>query len=173
MTDKQIKFCEEYLIDLNATQAAIRAGYSNKTANEQGSRLLANVSIRARIDAAIAQQSRRTGVNADRVVKELARIGFVNVPDVINTDKVTVKKGASEDDTAAIASVRMKVSDSEQGSSTEREIKFHDKTKALELLGRHLGMFNDKLNITGEGVVQIVDNIPDVPLPKADDKDGT
>ena len=159
LTDKQEKFVNEYLIDLNATQAAIRAGYSNKTADTQGPRLLQNVGVRTRIDAAMAEQSRRTGVNADRVIRELARIAFVNVPDVINTDKVTVKKGASEDDTAAIASVRMKVSDSEQGSSIEREIKFYDKTKALELLGRHQGMFNDKLNITGEGVVQIVDDL--------------
>lgn len=159
MTDKQIKFCEEYLIDLNATQAAIRAGYSTKTADTQGPRLLQNVGVRARIDEAMAEQSRRTGVNADRVIKELARIGFVNPTDVINTDKVTINRDASRDDTAAIASVKMKVSDSEQGSCIEREIKFHDKNKSLELLGRHLGMFNDKLNITGEGTVQIIDNL--------------
>lgn len=159
MTDKQIRFCEEYLIDLNATQAAIRAGYSPKTASEQSSRLLTNVKIRARIDEGIAEQSRRTGINADRVVRELARVGLVNPADVINTDKVTIKRDASRDDTAAIATVKVKVSDSEQGSSIEREIKFHDKNKALELLGRHLGMFNDKLNITGEGTVKIVDDI--------------
>jgi phage terminase small subunit len=159
MTDKQIRFCEEYMIDLNATQAAIRAGYSTKTAGAIGAENLGKPQIRARIDAAMAEQSRRTGVSADRVVRELARIGFINPTDVINTDKVTVKYDASRDDTAAIASVKVKLSDSEQGSSVEREIKFHDKNKALELLGRHLGMFNDKLQLSGEGVVQIVDDL--------------
>ena len=64
MTDKQARFCEEYMIDLNATQAAIRAGYSPKTANEQAARLLANVSIQNRIAQLQAEQSRRTGVSA-------------------------------------------------------------------------------------------------------------
>jgi phage terminase small subunit len=159
VTDKQIKFCEEYMIDLNATQAAIRAGYSNKTANEQGSRLLANVKIRARIDAAIAAQSRRTGINADVVIRELARVGRLNAGKVVNFGDATVKGDATDDDLAAISSVKVKTSKSDQGTTVEREVKFHDKTKALELLGRHLGMFNDKLNITGEGTVQIVDNL--------------
>ena len=74
MTDKQARFCEEYMIDLNATQAAIRAGYSPKTANEQAARLLANVSIQNRIAQLQAEQSRRTGVSADRVVRELSLI---------------------------------------------------------------------------------------------------
>ena len=76
MTKKQKRFVEEYLIDLNATQAAIRAGYSPKTANEQGARLLANVSISHAVAKAEAERSKRTGINADRVVKELARIAF-------------------------------------------------------------------------------------------------
>ena len=76
MTDKQDRFCEEYMIDLNATQAAIRAGYSPKTAREQAPRLLANVSIQNRIAQLQAEQSRRTGVSADRVVRELAKIAF-------------------------------------------------------------------------------------------------
>jgi phage terminase small subunit len=160
LTDKQVRFCEEYLIDLNATQAAIRAGYSAKSAAVTGSKLLRNANVRAYIDEALAAQSRRTGINADRVVRELARIGLVNVTDVIDTDRVTVKRDANRDDTAAISSVRMKVSDSEQGSTIEREIKFHDKNKALELLGRHLGMFNDKLTVNGTGQVVIVNDIP-------------
>lgn len=159
MRDKQKRFCEEYLIDLNATQAAIRAGYSPKTAGQIGNRLLKNVQIRARIAAARAEQSKRTGVNADRVIRELARIAFVNPTEVIDTDKATVLPGASKDDTAAIASVKVKTSNSDTGKSVEREIRFHDKNKALELLGRHLGMFNDKLNVTAEGAVKIIDDI--------------
>lgn len=159
MTDKQIKFCDEYLIDLNATQAAIRAGYSPKTADTQGPRLLQNVGVRTRIDAAIAEQSRRTGINADVVVRELARIGRLNAGKVINFSDATVKDNAADDDLAAIASVKVKTSETDQGTTVEREVKFHDKNKALELLGRHLGMFNDKLQVSGEGVVQIVDDL--------------
>lgn len=74
LTEKQKRFCDEYLIDLNATQAAIRAGYSARTANEQGARLLANVSVQEYIARKMAERSRRTGVNQDRVVLELAKI---------------------------------------------------------------------------------------------------
>ena len=160
MTKKQKLFCEEYLIDLNATQAAIRAGYSPKTANEQGSRLLANVSIRTYIDKAMAERSKRTGVNADRVIQELARVAFVNAPDVVDPKTATVRPDASEDDTAAIASVKVKVVDGDF-SSIEREVRFADKLKALELLGKHLGMFTDKLNVNAEMAVKIVDDIND------------
>ena len=78
MTAKQERFVEEYLIDLNATQAAIRAGYSPKTANEQGARLLAKVSVQTAISKAQAERSRRTGINQDRVIRELAKVAFLN-----------------------------------------------------------------------------------------------
>ncbi|MGN0423091.1 MAG: terminase small subunit, partial [Lachnospiraceae bacterium] len=89
MTKKQKLFVEEYLIDLNATQAAIRAGYSPETAQEQGSRLLSNVMVKKEIDKAMAERSRRTGVNADRVVMELAKIAFVNAIEVIDPKTAT------------------------------------------------------------------------------------
>lgn len=150
LTPKQKRFVEEYLIDLNATQAAIRAGYSPDTANEQGSRMLANVSIRAHIDRAMAERSKRTGVNADRVLRELAKVAFVNAADVINTKDATIKTGASDEDTAAIQSVKVKTSCSETGEMVEREIRMADKLKALELLGKHLGMYQNNLNVTVE-----------------------
>ena len=84
LTAKQKRFRDEYLIDLNATQAAIRAGYSSKTANEQGARLLANVSVQEAIAKATAERSKRTGISQDRVIQELARIAFVNPQNVIN-----------------------------------------------------------------------------------------
>ena len=146
MTKKQKRFIEEYLIDLNATQAAIRAGYSPDTAQEQGSRMLSNVMVSKEISKAMAKRSRRTGVNADRVVRELAKIAFVNAVEVIDPKTATVKENASDDDTAAIQSVKVKTF-GEDG--LEREIKMADKIKALELLGRHLGMWNDKLQVSG------------------------
>jgi phage terminase small subunit len=77
------------------------------------------------------------------VVRELARIAFVNAADVINFDSATLSENASEDDTAAIASVRVKTIPTDAGEGVEREIRMCDKLKALELLGKHLGMFNN------------------------------
>ena len=79
LTPKQERFCEEYLIDLNATQAAIRAGYSEKTAYSAGQRLLRNVEIQNRIAELKAERSKRTEITQDRVVKELAAMAFANV----------------------------------------------------------------------------------------------
>lgn len=147
LTEKQKRFVEEYLIDLNATQAAIRAGYSAQTAQEQSSRLLSNVMVQKEISQAMAERSKRTGVNQDRIVLELARIAFVNAADVIDSENATVKAGATADDTAAIQSVKVKVIPTKEGEGVEREIRLNDKLKALELLGKHLGMWNDKLDL--------------------------
>ena len=145
LTEKQQRFVNEYLIDLNATQAAIRAGYSAKTADQQGCRMLTNVKVQQKISEEMAERSKRTGVNQDRVVLELAKIAFVNAADVIDSDDAAIKEGATTDDTAAIQSVKVKVIPGKQG--VEREIKLHDKLKALELLGRHLGMWDDRLDV--------------------------
>lgn len=146
MTKKQKRFVEEYLIDLNATQAAIRAGYSPDSAKEIGSENLTKPNIANAINQALAERSRRTGVNADRVVRELAKIAFVNAKDVIDFDSATLAANADNDDTAAIQSVKVKTF-GEDG--LEREIKLADKLKALELLGKHLGMFKDKVELGG------------------------
>ena len=146
LTDKQKKFVEEYLIDLNATQSAIRAGYSPKTANERGARLLANVSIQEAISKAMAERSRRTGINQDRIVQELARIAFVKITDVVDPDG-EINTNASDDDLACIESYKVEDSDSVNGSSSKREVKLASKIKALELLGKHVGMWNDKIQV--------------------------
>jgi len=146
LTEKQQRFVEEYLIDLNATQAAIRAGYSAKTADQQGSRMLANVKVQQAVSEAMAKRSKRTGVNQDRVVLELARIAFVKMTDIVD-DEGRIKQDANDDDLACIESVKYKSSESDTGSSEEREVKIGSKLKALELLGKHLGMWNDKLDV--------------------------
>lgn len=159
LTEKQQRFAEEYLIDLNATQAAIRAGYSVKTANEQGSRLLTNVSVRAYIDSRMAELSRRTGVTQERIMRELARIAFVNPTDVVDIDEASIRSSATDDDTAAIASVKVKRIPGEFGDGEEREIRFADKIKALELLGKRFAMWTDKQQVEGNVGVQIIDDI--------------
>ena len=162
MTKKQKRFVEEYLIDLNATQAAIRAGYSVKTANEQSSQLLAKLSIQQAVSEAMAERSKRTGVNQDRVVVELARIAFAKMTDIVDAQG-KIKSDAAEDDLACIESVKYKKSKSDTGSSIEREVKISPKLKALELLGKHLGMWNDKLevNITQPVVISGSDDLED------------
>ena len=147
LTEKQRRFVDEYLIDLNATQAAIRAGYSVKTAREQASQNLTKLNIQQAISEKMAERSKRTGVNQDRIVLELAKIAFVNAADVIDSDDATIKAGATADDTAAIQSVKVKVIPTKEGEGVEREIRLNDKLKALELLGKHLGMWNDKLDV--------------------------
>lgn len=146
MTKKQKRFVEEYLIDLNATQAAIRAGYSPLTARDIGCENLKKPNIQEAIDKAIAERSRRTGVNADRVVRELAKIAFVNAGEVVDFDTAILMDKISEDDMAAIQSVKVKTF-GEDG--VEREVKLADKLKALELLGKHLGLFKDKVELDG------------------------
>lgn len=145
MTKKQKRFIEEYLIDLNATQAAIRAGYSPDSAGQIGEQNLKKLEIANAIAKAMAERSRRTGINQDRVLTELAKIGFAKITDVIDPKTATIKENASEDDLACIQSVKIKPNE----WGTEREIKLCDKRAALELIGRHLGMWNDKLQING------------------------
>ncbi len=146
LTQKQQQFVEEYLVDLNATQAAIRAGYSAKTADVQGSRMLGNVKVQQAISEAMAERSKRTGVNQDRVVLELAKIAFVKMTDIVDKQG-KIKITATEDDLACIESVKYKRSKSDTGSSVEREVKIASKLKALEMLGKHLGMWNEKLDV--------------------------
>ena len=160
LTAKQKKFVEEYLIDLNATQAAIRAGYSTESAKEIGCENLTKPNVKAEIDKAIAERSRRTGINQDRVLRELAKIAFVNPNDVINFRDATVKM-TSEENLAAIASIKVKEIPGEYGNATEREVNLYDKLRALDLLGRHLGMFKDKIEVNGDMGVKIVDDIPE------------
>ena len=158
ITRKQKLFVQEYLIDLNATQAAIRAGYSPDTANEQGSRMLANVSIKNAIDKAMAERSRRLGLNQDRILLELAKIALLNPQQVVNLNDATIREDALPEDLAAVASVKLKRFPTKEGEGIEREIKFYDKSKALELAGKHLGMFRDKVDVN----VQTSEKLDDI-----------
>ena len=146
LTEKQQRFIDEYLIDLNATQAAVRAGYSAKTAESQGSRMLRNVKVQQAIAEEMAERSKRTGINQDRVVLELARIAFVRMTDIVDSNG-KIKDTATDDDLSCIESIKYKHSDTDTGYSVEREVKISSKLKALELLGKHLGMWNDKLDV--------------------------
>ena len=151
LTAKQQRFVEEYLIDLNATQAAIRAGYKKtEYTDTNANKLLENTRIREAIDKAMAERSKRTGINQNRVIQELARIAFVNPQNVINAEDGSIRTDATEDDLACVQSVKVKTMDGEKGSSVEREVRLNDKMRALELLGKHLGMFKDKVELDAD-----------------------
>lgn len=158
MTEKQKRFVEEYLIDLNAKQAAIRAGYSVKNADKIGSELLGKTRVREAVSEAIAERSRRTGVNQDRVVRELARIAFSNFSDIVDPETARIRKDATEDDLACIQSIKIKPNE----FGTEREVRLFDKRAALVDLGKHLGMWNKEAGgEPGEDGVTIVNDAPD------------
>lgn len=146
MTEKQKRFCDEYLTDLNATQAAIRAGYSPDTAGSIGAENLKKPEIKSRIDKAMAERSRRTGINQDRVLQELARIGFAKITDVVDPETAEIRTDASDDDLACIQSIKIKPNE----FGTEREVKLYDKKAALVDLGKHLGLFKDKVELSGD-----------------------
>lgn len=149
LTDKQELFCREYIIDLNAKQAAIRAGYSEKTAAEQGARLLTNVNVQNYIYELKQKRNDRTEVNADYVLNRLVDIDQMDVADILNDDMslkplsewpkcwrqtlqgVDIIYMASKDDTETLI----------------KKIKWPDKVKNLELLGRHVNVqaFKDKV----------------------------
>jgi phage terminase small subunit len=149
LTAKQKRFCEEYLIDLNATQAAIRAGFSPKTARCQASKLFANVAVEEYVAELRAKQQKRTEIDADAVLKELAAIGFSKITNVLDIDKygASFKEEISEEAQRSIESITVSKSsvESDRGvSSNERlQVKMHSKIAALKVLGQHLGIFND------------------------------
>lgn len=158
LNEKQKRFVSEYIIDLNAKQAAIRAGYSPKGAEPQASRLLSNAKIQVEIAKAMEDRGKRTGITQDRVLAELSAIAFAKATDYVEVDddgSVKIKPTAelTDEQKKAIASIK-------EGANGI-EIKLVDKTKALEMLSRHLGLFNDKLNVNVEAI-EIIEDIGDL-----------
>lgn len=132
LTDKQKRFVQEYLVDLNATQAAIRAGYSSKTAQEQGSRLLSNVMVQEAVKAAQDARSERTELTQDWVLDRLKEV----------TERCMQHEA---------------VLDREGNATGEYTFNATGANKAIELIGKHLGMFKDKVELTGkdQGPLQV------------------
>ena len=148
MTEKQKIFADEYLIDLNATRA-YKVAYprvkSDEVAKAAASRLLTNVNVAAYISERMQERQKRTEITQDRVIEELAAIAFAKATDFVQISHgnviLTDTSKLSESQIKAIAGIK-------EGKNGI-ELKLNDKEKALELLGRHLGMFKDKLEVTG------------------------
>lgn len=142
LTPKQAMFVQEYLVDFNATAAAVRAGYSKKTANRIASENLSKPDIQTAIQAAILERSQRIEITQDRVIRELAKVAFADGTtyarvvgggsrvELTDTDQLT------EDQRGAISCIK----DGKYGI----EVNTYDKVRALELLGKHLGVFDSR-----------------------------
>ena len=158
LTPKQERFCEEYLVDLNAAAAARRAGYSKQTAGVIGLENLAKTMIAERIAAMRAERSERVQVDADRVLRELCLLGFSNMADfLIPHDDGTASFDFSALTRDKAASIQEFVVDEymdgrgEDARDVKRtRFKLADKKAALESIGRHLGMFTDKIKVGGD-----------------------
>ncbi len=153
LTEKQKLFCKYYLISLNATDAAIKAGYSKKTATETGSENLRKPHIAEYVQKLMDKRAEKIEITADKVLQEIAKLAFSNPTDYIEITGFGVKiKDLSNLDTTCIAGA--KDSFDKEGSYNGTEVKFYDKTKNLELLGRHLGLFKDKVELSVDEQIQ-------------------
>ena len=139
LNERQKRFVQEYLVDLNATAAAKRAGYSQRTAKSQGQRLLTNVDIQAAIQKRQEKLQGKLEITQERVLEELAAVAFANGTDFATITKsgmvrIIPTEDVAEDKRKAVAGIK----EGQWGT----EIKLHDKVRALELLGKHLGVFD-------------------------------
>lgn len=143
LTDKQERFCREYVANKgNGCQAAISAGYSKKTAQEQSSRLLLNVKVADFIKSLKEKVNKKLEVTPERIIEEYVKLGYANIADLM-------KEGMSFEDikklprdvSAAIESVSIVTNETKFGTTTNVRIKMHSKTAALDALSKHTGVF--------------------------------
>lgn len=160
LTDKQRRFVEEYLRDLNATQAAIRTGYSKKTAASQGERLLRNAEISAAVRNAQEERSRRTKIDADYVLNRLAEIDQLDLLDIMNDD-MSIKPISQWPKAWRQYLSGFDLAEMFEGRGEDREmvgllkkIKWPDKVRNLELLGKHVNVnaFREQVDVTVTGL---------------------
>ena len=151
LTPKQAQFVREYLVDMNGTQAAIRCGYSERTANEQAARLLAIASVREAAQKAMDERSVRTEITADRVLREIASQAFYDPADIGD-----VEINCPKDIRKLPEHVRRCIIGWSWDKAGNFVLKFSPKVPALDQLGRHLKLFTDKIEHSG-AVDQLTD----------------
>lgn len=154
LTPKQALFVKEYLVDLNATQSAIRAGYSEKTAKQQGQRLLTNVDVSAALSAAQAERSKRVEIDADWVLRRLAEEAQADVADLYNDDGglKPVKEWPLIWRQGLVAGLDVEeITVEGTFIGNVRKLKLSDRIKRLELIGKHVGVqaFRDQVQHSG------------------------
>lgn len=161
LTPKQQRFVDEYLVDLNATQAAMRAGFSKKTAHSAGPRLLENVGVKAAIDTKKAKRTSKVEVKADEVLRELQTFGHMDPAEIVDEQgRLLPLKKMPEHVRRAIASVE--IEEIWDGKGDERvqvgelkKVKFWPKHRGLELLGQHIKLFGDEGGSSVTNVFQV------------------
>lgn len=148
LTPRQRAFCREYIVDLNATQAAIRAGYAEPSAKEQASRLLTNDNISSEVQRLMNERAERVEVTADMVLRELIGIATVDLSEAFDEfGALKPIKDIPKNVRKAIAGIEtLQIGD---GAGQLKKVRFWDKNKSLEMLGRHLKLFVDKIEHTG------------------------
>lgn len=175
--NKRMAFAREYVIDYNSTAAAIRAGYSPRSASNQGKLLLQAPAVKAEIERLNAEQSARTGVSKERIIKELAKIAFVDHQDILEEDG-RLKTTMSKSDSACVKKVKTRRL---PDGSIEQEVELYDKTKALDLLGRMTGSMDghkanqvklDGAEVRGLVILPAVEG-QDEPIEEVTDDDST
>jgi phage terminase small subunit len=159
LTPRQARFVQEYLTDLNATAACVRAGYSAKTAYANSSQLLAKPQVRDAVEAAMAKRAERLEVKADDVLRELLRIARCDVGQAFRPDGTLLPLHEMPEDVRRAIS-GFEVEELYEGADGEKfslgkvkKVKFWDKTRGLELLGKHLRLFTDKVEHSGSVTV--------------------
>lgn len=164
LTPKQKRFVAEYLLDLNATAAAKRAGYSEKTACEQAARLLANVKVQTAVQEAEQARQERTEITQDMVLREMSKLAFFDIRKMFDKNGKPLDISALDADTAA-ALVGLDVQDVTDNDGNYigfvKKYKMADKIRALELLGKHLGAWEplDKQQTAVEDLTALAEKL--------------
>lgn len=148
LTPKQKRFVEEYIISLNASDAARKAGYSEKSSGWIGQQLLVKTHVLEAIQSALQKRSAKTQVTAEMVITELAKIAFADVRKLFD-DQGLLKSTTDLDDFTAGAVGSIEAADGTELKLPLKKIRMCDKKGALELLGKHLGMFSDRIALSG------------------------
>ena len=158
LTPKQAAFVREYLIDLNATQAAIRAGYSAKTAYSIGEENLSKPEIATAIQSAMDKRAGKLEITAERVLAEIAKLAFFDPRKLFDDDGKPIHVSRLDDDTAAaVAGLDVVTTGNQEvGLADVLKIKLADKGQNLERLGRHLKLFTDKKEVEVTGIADIL-----------------
>ena len=150
LTDKQRRFVQEYLVDLNATQAAIRAGYSKGTAQQQSSRLLLNVVVADAVAAGQADIAKRNEITVDRVVAAIGKIAFSDPRKMFRDGRLLAPHEWDDDTAAAVDGFEVVTQNVGEGMVGHiAKVKRTDRARGLDMLMRHFGAYNDKLELTG------------------------
>lgn len=173
LTPKQERFVQEYLVDLNATAAAARAGYKDPNIGRQ---LITKNNVSATIQAAMQKRQERTEITQDMVIQELAKLGFFDIRKLFDNDGKPLDISKLDGDTAA-ALVGLDVQDISDNDGNYigflKKYKMADKIRALELLGKHTGAFEKHDNQTAalETAMRALADIIERPVPNRDIKD--